>query len=146
MTQIDTKDIRWQQEIDLYNEELVETADRTLPASRVQTLKRSMKLAQLNNLLGVALEAQGTAIVSNWVNYQMGRRETERAWQDSGFGAAVQKDLETIRGFAETIVDTVYEADSQRRRRIQRTHIMLVRLYIGYLKRWFIARGGQQGS
>ncbi len=137
--------IAWQQQIDLYSEELVEMADNTLSETRMTKIKRNMRTSQLANFLGVALEAEGVAPVNNWVHYQMGRRETSRAWQDSNFGADVQKDMKKIKEFATTIADEVWpEAEGMiKKRHIQKTHIALVRLYAGYLKRWFVARGGQ---
>lgn len=137
--------VAWQQEIDLYTENLVKLADETLSIKRMQDLQKSMRTAQLSNLLGVAQEAEGVATVRNWIFYQMGRRETSRAWNQSEFGKRVLDDMITIRGYAETIVDSLDAEDDkmQRARWVQQTDIKLARLYIGYLKRWFVARGGQ---
>jgi hypothetical protein len=148
--------VRWRQEIDQYSEELADIADKTLSAARMTDLKRTMRMAQLANFLGVALEASSVAAVRNWVSYQMGRRETNLAWKQSHFGDAVLQDLKTIGGYAQQIVRDVYPSEAsftdekarqlhERRlkREVQKTHIALVRLYIGYLRRWFVARGGQ---
>lgn len=137
--------VAWQQEIDLYTENLVKLSEETLSAKRMQDLQKTMRTSQLNNLLGVAQEAEGVATVRNWIFYQMGRRETSRAWNQSNFGESVLADMKTIRDYAETIVDTLdVEGDKmQKARWVQQTDIKLVRLYIGYLKRWFVARGGQ---
>ena len=135
-------DIRWNREIDLYHEKLVELADKTLSKSRVEEIKRDLRLAQLGNLLGVAQESSGVAPVANWIQYQMGRRDTSRAWRQSNFGDDVLKDFSTIRGYAQEIVRNVYD-QAEDPRQIQATHIALIRLYIGYLRRWFVARGGQ---
>lgn len=137
--------IAWRQEIDLYSENLVELADETLSPQLMGRFNRDMRTAQLNNLLGVALEAEGVAAVRNWIMYQMGRRETSRAWGESGFGEQVLDDFSKIRQYAAEIVDKIYsDLDERlRNRAIQKTNITLVRLYVGYLKRWFVARGGQ---
>lgn len=135
-------DIRWNREIDLYHENLVELADKTLSKSRVEEVKRDLRLAQLGNLLGVAQESSSVLPVANWIQYQMGRRDTSRAWRQSNFGDDVLKDFTTIRGYAQEIVRNVYN-QSEDPRQVQATHIALVRLYIGYLRRWFVARGGQ---
>jgi hypothetical protein len=135
-------DIRWNREIDLYHEQLVELADKTLSKGRVEEIKRDLKLAQLGNLLGVAQESSSVAPVDNWIQYQMGRRDTSRAWRQSNFGNDVLKDFATISGYAKAIVRNVY-GQSGEARKVQATHITLVRLYIGYLRRWFVARGGQ---
>lgn len=134
-----------QQQIDLYTEELVEMADMTLSQARMDKIKRDLRTAQLNNLLGVALESPSVAPIRNWVHFQMGRRETSRAWSDSGFGADVLKDLKAINGYAKEVVHTAFkDADTPATKKdLQETSLKMVRLYTGYLKRWFVARGGQ---
>ncbi|MCA9954846.1 MAG: hypothetical protein KC434_09020 [Anaerolineales bacterium] len=134
-----------QQQIDLYTEELVEMADKTLSQKRMDSIKRDLRTAQLNNLLGVALESPSVAPIRNWVNFQMGRRETQRAWNESGFGEDVLKDLVAIRPFSVEVVNAVFpQADEKsRKRHLSQTYLKMVQLYTGYLKRWFVARGGQ---
>lgn len=134
--------LQQRQQIELYSEELVRLAEVTLSNSRMQEMRRNMKTAQLNNLLGVALESQSVAPVRNWVLYQTGRRETSRAWQQSGFGDAVLRDIDQIRDYAQEIV-TQLGSDEEAKRQFQAIYIQLVRLYAGYLRRWFVARGGQ---
>lgn len=101
-----------------------------------------MELAQLNNFLGVTLETDSPAAVENWVRYQMGRKETKQAWQTTGLGQQILADIQTIKSWAEQVALEVFSDKTPEH--IQQAHIMLIRLYAGYLKRWFVARGGQE--
>ncbi|MCA9897246.1 MAG: hypothetical protein KC433_03605 [Anaerolineales bacterium] len=137
-----------QQQIDLYTEELVEMADKTLSEARMKKIvkdRNGLKTAQLNNLLGVAQESPSVAPIRNWVHFQMGRRETSRAWSDSGFGEDVLNNLKEISKFAQEAVKAAFkDADiTPTKKDLRETNLKMVRLYAGYLKRWFVARGGQ---
>lgn len=138
------KDLRLSRQIDLYNEELVNLADATLSDETMKALRanKKMKLGQLNNLLGVALQSESVAPVTNWIQYQMGRNQTKEAWTLAGFGSGVLSDITTLHTFAQTISQDLYDSDELPL--IGYVHLRLVRLYVGYLRRWFVARGGQQ--
>lgn len=135
------KDPRLNREIDLYGDELVNLADKTLAEERMRQLKTKLKLGQLSNLLNVALQSESVAPVNNWIQYQLGRKETREAWRLDGFGNAVLNDLKTMLAYAESISQELFDSDSPRL--VGYVHIRLVRLYVGYLRRWFVARGGQ---
>jgi hypothetical protein len=129
--------------VEIYSEQLVQWADATLSTEMMGQLNQNrMKLAQLNNFLGVTLEARSPAAVMNWVRYQMGRRETERAWGRSGFGEQVSQDIGKIRRkLVKKIAKDVY---AEPEKHLQEVHMALLRRYAGYLKRWYVAKGGQQ--
>lgn len=138
-----TKRLALSEAVEIYSEQLVCWADATLSAEMMEQLKSNrMQLAQLNNFLGVTLEAQSPAVIVNWVRYQMGRRETERAWGKSGFGEQVTQDIKKIRReLVERIAEDIYaEPDAY----FQEVHLALLRRYAGYLKRWYVAKGGQK--
>lgn len=146
MSDVNTRVAR-QEAIDKYTEQLVTAAEETLSDSRMEQLKRErdMKLAQLNNFLGVTLATGSVAAISNWVRYQMGRRETSRAWRMGGFGDDVLKAIDQCRGWAKEIALDLTQDDAEAAKvQVQEIHVALVRLYAGYLKRWFVAKGGQQ--
>jgi phenylalanyl-tRNA synthetase beta subunit len=142
-----------QQAVDRFSESVVELAGGTLSESQMRRLfwldKENdrkifrLKLGQLNNLLGVALETDSPAVVINWLKYQMGRRETKRGWGDSGLGQQVVDDIETLREDAQQIARDVF-GENHTSLDLRKAHIALVRRYAGYLKRWYVARGGQQ--
>lgn len=132
------------QTADQFSEALVGRADQTMSEQQVKKLKQwktQLKLGQLNNLLGVALETDSPAVVTNWLRYQMGRRETKGGWGDSGLGDQVVKDIEELETSARQVAEKVFGNTSPDY--LRQAHIALVRRYAGYLKRWFVARGGQ---
>ena len=133
------------QALDRFSGDLVGLADRTMSEDRVRILKRKetqLRLGQLNNLLGVALETESPAVVINWVRYQMGRKETKGGWGNSGLGEQVVSDINGLETSARQVAQQVYGNETPEA--IRQAHIYLTRRYVGYLKRWFVARGGQQ--
>jgi hypothetical protein len=132
------------QAVDQFSEDLVGRADRTMSEKQVETLKQwktQLRLGQLNNLLGVTLETDSPAVVINWLSYQMGRRETRDGWGVSGLGDQVLDDIKALETSAKQVAQKVYGGDTPDE--VRQAHIQLVRRYAGYLKRWFVARGGQ---
>jgi hypothetical protein len=103
-----------------------------------------MELSQINNLLGVTLETSSPTVVTNWVRYQMGRKETREAWGGTGLGKQVVADINKIKNDMASEVARAAFSDQVGDQHIQMAHITLVRLYAGYLKRWFVAKGGQK--
>ena len=134
--------LAWQQAIDNYTEAIVDEAEATIKKARMDSLKAAMGTAQLSNFLGVTLETSSVAAIVNWVRYQMGRRETSRAWKDTQLGATVVDSINKMRQWAIDIARDVY--GEPKPPQILEIHVALVRLYAGYLKRWYIAEGGQQ--
>ncbi|MEM7345127.1 MAG: hypothetical protein AAF485_12855, partial [Chloroflexota bacterium] len=80
----------------------------------------------------------------NWLLYQMGRRETSGGWNGSGLGQNVINDIDKLQQVAKRIAERIYGGDTTTDDQIRQVHIMLTRRYVGYLKRWFVGRGGQQ--
>jgi hypothetical protein len=134
--------LAWQQAIDRYQEQLVTEAEQTLTENRMANLKRAMRTNQLSNFLGVTQETNSVKVIANWVRYQMGRRETRQAWQDTGLGEEVLTRIERMRQWAIDIAGQTYGEPSSMQ--TLAAHVHLVRLYAGYLKRWYIAQGGQE--
>jgi hypothetical protein len=136
--------ISLRQRIEDESEALVNYANQTMSAQQVQVLKKrgtQLRLSQLNNLLGVALETPSPAVVVNWLGYQMGRYNTRDGWKRSGLGSKVLQDIQRLQQTAEQVAQDVFGDQSEKR--IRQAHIALLRLYFGYLRRWFVARGGQ---
>ena len=96
-----------------------------------------LQRAQLSNLQSLANATDSVKALELFIRYQMGRKEG-RGWQYSGdsdkpFGYLVIDDFDTLARWAEEI------APSQKRE----VHLWLIRLYVGYLSRWFVALGGE---
>ena len=137
--------ISLRQRVEDESEALVNYANRTMSAQQVQVLKKrgtQLRLSQLNNLLGVALETSSPAVVVNWLGYQMGRYNTRDGWKRSGLGSKILQDIQRLQQTAEQVAQDVFGEQSEER--IRQAHIALLRLYFGYLRRWFVARGGQE--
>jgi len=133
------------QAIDQFSEATVRQSDKTLSNAQMEALKQrktQLRLGQLNNLLGVARETDSPAVVVNWIRYQMGRRETRDGWRNSGLGDKVIKDIRDMETSARQVSQDVFGDDSPNH--LRQAHIALIRRYVGYLKRWFVAKGGQQ--
>lgn len=136
----------WQQAVEDYSDHLVELADETLSEEMMQKLRdkrTDMRSAQFSNLLAVTQEAGGGLVVLNWVRYQMGRRDTSKQWKETGLGDAISNDIGKIRQQAKDIIKQAFNDDPPRGQRRQ-TELMLLSQYAGYLRRWFIAKGGRE--
>ena len=129
-----------EQEIDRHLSELVRAAGR-----RVYLLHgdRVMRESQIRNVLDVALTTTSHEVVTNFIRYQMGRSESDRAWLHSNFGQAVVSDLESKDGIVQKLTDKVTEAvcnsvrEANRDEVAREARMRLLRLYLGYLNRWF---------
>lgn len=133
------------QTVDQFSESLVTRADSTLTSEQMNKLTQGptqLRLGQLNNLLGVARETESPTVVINWVRYQAGRKETRAGWGESGLGGKVEGDIKALEVMAKQVAQQVFKDETPDH--IRQAHIALVRRYAGYLKRWFVAKGGQQ--
>ncbi|MCA9983185.1 MAG: hypothetical protein KDE59_02780 [Anaerolineales bacterium] len=142
MDEFDNRQLNWQQVVDSYTEFLVEQADETISRTRMRELQRVLKTNQLSNLLSVAMGTESVAAISNWIEYQMGRRDMQRAWQDTGLGEDILKRIRALKEEAQKAARRIYGQEPTREQ-VGAIHVAMVRQYIGYLRRWFVARGGQ---
>jgi len=107
----------------------------------------NMEKNQIRNVLNVAEERPGVAVVTNFIRYQIGRSRTGQEWQHQGFGLRVIDDIErqdwvVDQATRETVAHArrlieqrggqVDEAELERKAREQ-----LMRYYLGYLHRAF---------
>ncbi len=90
--------------------------------------------AQLSNLQNMANSTDSMKALELFIYYQMGRKEG-RGWKYEEFGLRVINDLNELKKWAEQIGrDTGGN--------IKDIHLYLIRLYCGYLNRWFVALKG----
>jgi hypothetical protein len=126
--------------IDRQLDEVVRTAGRTVSLLHDD---RAMRENQMRNVVDVALSTQSLDVVTNFIRYQMGRSGGNQAWLHNNFGQKVVQDLENPEGVVQRLLTTVteevhrqvQEADPAEVRR--EAQLRLVRLYLGYLNRWF---------
>ena len=142
MDHVENKRWGWQQALDSRTEYLVDLADQTISEARMKELTRSLKVNQLSNMLSVTQATDdGVAAVVNWVRYQMGRRETSRAWKQTGLGDQVLKSIREMAPEAHALAEKIYGQPTEAQ--IRQIHLAMIRQYVGYMRRWFVARGGQ---
>lgn len=134
--------LEWQQVVDQYTEYLVEEAELTISDERMRQMQRSMRLNQFSNLLAVALDTESVAAIINWVYYQMGRRETRQAWKQTGLGDDIINRIKRMRSRAEEAARRVHGQEANDAQ-VLAIYVAMVRLYVGYMRRWFVAKGGQ---
>lgn len=108
-------------------DEIVELAEKCIDETNIAA--SGMEESQLRNLQNMANATDSVKALENFVCYQMGRN---KEWRDTGFGNHVLKDFETLCKKAEKIA-----ADTSQ---IRAVHIELIRLYLGFLVRTFIAK------
>lgn len=128
-------------EIDTRLDKLVSAAGR-----RVHLLHddRAMRESQLRNVLNVAMShPQSHLVVTNFIYYQIGRSGGNQAWLHNDFGKKVVGDIQApdgvIRHLTDEVTDVVCrEVQEAARDEVAReAHLQLMRLYLGYLNRWF---------
>lgn len=124
------------------SEELVDLAENTVSLEvidKLRNLRSTTFMTQFNNLINVARETESPAVVRNWILYQMGRRDSRDAanvWKSSGLGDAILAGLVQVKAMVGRL-----ETEPKPRRRLE---IAMIRRYVGYLVRWYVAKGGQQ--
>ena len=141
------KRLALRQAVEKHAESIVVRAERVLSEERMAALRKAgMKQSQMDNLLGVALETSSPTVVVNWIRYQMGRAKSSselRGWEQGGLGQAVIQDIEELKGLAKQVAEEAFASIAPPD--LQKAHIALIRLYVGYLRRWFVAKGGRGG-
>ena len=126
--------------IDRRLDTLVREAGRTISLLHDD---RAMRENQMRNVVDVAMSTQSLDVVTNFIRYQMGRSGGNQAWLHNDFGQKVVHELEGREGLVykltteatEEVYRQVQEADPREIRR--QAQLRLVRLYLGYLNRWF---------
>ncbi len=114
-------------------------------AIKQSTFKRNEQ-SQTENFLRVTLETDSPDVVLNWLAYQKSRKGKPGVfWHKSSLAEKVSGHIErellqTAKHFARNVYG---QEDAEK---VKNIHMHLIRLYAGYLKRWFAAgiykRGG----
>ena len=97
-----------------------------------EIVQHGMKPAQLRNILEVASSTNSIKAVEVFIQYQMGRKETQKAWAKSRFGRRLlEEEIPALERRAEEI--------SKKTGDDKKSILMeILRLYLGYLNRYFI--------
>jgi len=95
-----------------------------------------MRENQIRNVLSVAVETPSVEVITNFIRYQMGRSSQGKTWLYNSFGQQVIADIEgSLAEAAKRVTSAVGEPDEKAVS--QDAHLMLTRLYLGYLNRCF---------
>ncbi len=102
-----------------------------------------LQRAQLSNFQNLTNSTDSVKAMELFVRYQMGRKEG-KGWRYQGesdlpFGFRVINDFNQLGKWAEEIARESGEID------LKPIHLWLIRLYCGFLNRWFVAfKGGEE--
>jgi hypothetical protein len=99
-----------------------------------------LQRAQLSNLKNMADATDSVLALELFIRYQMGRKEGE-GWKyapegNQRFGDMVISDLQRLGEWAREINPSDPRA----------AHLWLIRLYTGFLTRWYVAFSGEEAS
>lgn len=129
---------RLRQAIDRITDELVRKAKKlvdekltvTKTGGQIKLDAGGLREAQLRNVINVADGTESVELVKNFIRYQIGRQGG--GWRHRGFGEALIDCIEKeVAGLAERVAR---EAQAE----VRLAHIKLVRLFLGYLNRYFV--------
>ena len=106
-----------------------EVVSKAKSAGKLGEIKRS----QFRNVLAVASTAPHPAIITSFIRYQMGRRDTQKVWKDTGLGEKVigmiENDLAKAAGEA---VESAGVGDAIE------VQVRMARLLLGFADRRFV--------
>lgn len=113
----------------------------------------SNERSPFRNVLNVATDpGSGIEVTKNYIRYQLGRRESNRMWQDTAsgdttFATALVEKIDALATDAETILKSVATDPKKEpdEKQIQKVHLRLMQLYLGNLARYqtYLANEGR---
>ncbi|MCS7224043.1 MAG: hypothetical protein NZ959_05740 [Armatimonadetes bacterium] len=117
-------------------DKLVCMAHRTVQKTEISSPESGLEKSQLANLKNLADSTDSVEALKLFIQYQMGREGGNRGWKHNNFGGKVLDDIEELKKMAHDISTEASKAVT----------LHLVRLYTGFLVRWFVALRGQATS
>ena len=116
--------------------------------SKNKGLSDILQRSQLSNLQNMASSTDSVEALKLFIRYQMGRKEG-KGWKYKGsgereFGFMVIDDFNKLREWSEEIVKRIGISESEDEDTISEVHLHLIRLYCGFLIRWFVALKGAE--
>ena len=120
--------------IEEYIDDLVDRAQDIINSTEIYKKPakgKDMEESQLRNLLNITTASESVKVINLFIQYQMGR-DRDR-WTRGGFGDRIIEEIENLENMAEQ----VSKETGQNKKEVW---IELIRLFIGYLNRYFIYR------
>jgi len=124
---------RVRQAIEQQLDEIVERARKCVKTTQIVGSK--MEESQLHNLRNLANATDSVKALENFICYQMGRRSE---WRHSDFGRHVLEDIVRLHDLAQELAKGTNTPE-------RAVHLELIRLYAGFLYRWFVAERPREG-
>jgi len=145
MTTVVKRDLLLRRAIDACLDELVTRAQDLIDQKRVASRASRLEKKQFDNVLSVATETGSVEVVKNFIKYQIGRPgAVGEGWRHNGFGEAVVQQIDTdLRKMAKEITEEL-KRDHGVIVPSRQAWIELVRLYLGYMRRWFVYRARER--
>jgi hypothetical protein len=112
------------QKIEERLDELVQIAERCV--TNTNAASTDLEESQLRNLQNLASATDSVAVLENFIAYQMGRKKLPVE-----VGQRILKDIQTLKGKAEEL--------TQNDEALRWARMELIRLYLGFLVRKFVA-------
>lgn len=109
--------------VEEYMDELVDKAKELVEETKIYD---PMDPSQLRNLLNLVSDTESVKVIELFIQYQMGRNR--EVWTHAGFGDLLLEEIKVLEGIAKEIDVNFSKA----------IWIELVRLFIGYLNRYFV--------
>jgi hypothetical protein len=119
---------------------IIERAEKLIDSTKIAGKEAGLEQSQLRNLQNLASSTDSFKAVELFIQYQMGReRRGGMGWLHGDFGSKLIGQLHQLDPIAETI--------SQETNAIQAdVRMELVRLFIGYMTRYFSYRSSPQSG
>jgi hypothetical protein len=145
MTMMVRRDLLLRQAIDDCLDELVTKAQGLIDQKRVASRASRLEKRQFDNVLSVATETGSVEVVKNFIKYQIGRAgAVGEGWRHNDFGEAVVQQIDAdLRKMAKKITEEL-KRDHGVTVPSRQAWIRLVRLYLGYMRRWFVYRASRE--
>ena len=112
------------QKIEEHLDEIVEIAENCV--TNTNAASTDLEESQLRNLQNLASATDSVAVLENFITYQMGRKKLPVE-----VGQRILKDIQTLKGKAEEL--------TQNDEALRWARMELIRLYLGFLVRKFVA-------
>jgi uncharacterized protein with von Willebrand factor type A (vWA) domain len=112
------------QKIEEHLDEIVEIAENCV--TNTNAASTDLEESQLRNLQNLASATDSVAVLENFIAYQMGRKKLPVE-----VGQRILKDIQTLKGKAEEL--------TQNDEALRWARMELIRLYLGFLVRKFVA-------
>lgn len=134
------KELKLRRAIDQTVGTLVEQAEKLIIDCRNKI--KDIEANQIRNVMAVANSAPHSAVVTNFIHYQMGRSgKPSKAWKDTKLGEAV---LAVIDGQVQRLAEQVVNGSGHGN--IEDVQVEMIRLLLGFMYRRYVYEAREQQS